>query len=77
MFSLYKADWGCPEGGEMTYTLSAIRNPKFNDTSFEWKRCCRGIVRKLKKELNQSTVTSEFSEVDIEYYELDKGYRFL
>lgn len=66
--TLYKSEWGCPDGGENTYTLSAIRNPKFNDDSTKWKSTCVAIVDKLKKELNQTTVTGEFSEVDFLYW---------
>lgn len=66
--TLYKTEWGCPDDGEMTYTLSAIRNPHFNDSSMNWQSCCKNIVSRLKTTLNQSTVTGEFSEVDIKYW---------
>ena len=66
--TLYKTEWGCPDGGEMTYTLSAIRNPQFNDSSINWKGCCVNVVNRLKAALNQSTITGEFSEVDIKYW---------
>ena len=66
--TLYKTEWGCPDGGEKTYTLSAIRNPHFNNDSDYWKQCCMDIVDVLKAKLNQTTVTGEFSEVDIEYW---------
>ncbi len=66
--TLYKKEWGCPDGGEITYTLSAIRNPKFNDNSSRWKACCSNIAKRLKYVLNQHSVTGEFSEIDIEYW---------
>lgn len=66
--TVYKQEWGCPEGGEKTYTLSAIRNPKFNEDSILWKTCCIRILKDLATKLNQSTVTGEFSEVDILYW---------
>ena len=66
--TLYKSEWGCPDGGEKTYTLSAIRNPMFNDNSYMWKLCCTNVAIRLKMALNQTTVTGEFSEVDIEYW---------
>lgn len=68
IITLYKSEWGCPDGGEKTYLLSAIRNPQFNDSSNVWKNCCINIVNRLKAELEQSTVTGEFSEVNIEYW---------
>lgn len=66
--TLYKTEWGCPDSGEKTYTLSAIRNPEFNDGSMNWQSCCKNIVNRLKATLNQTTVTGEFSEVDIKYW---------
>lgn len=66
--TLYKTEWGCPDGGEMTYILSAIRNPKFNNDSLMWKWACVNIVKKLKTALNQSSVTGEFDEVQLAYW---------
>lgn len=66
--TLYKTEWGCPDDGEKTYTLLAIRNPQFNNNSMHWQSVCIAIVNELKNELNQSTVTCEFSKVDITYW---------
>lgn len=65
--TLYKTEWGCPENGERTYTLSAVRNPKYNDNEDTWKECCVYIVCKMKAALEQFTVTAEFSEIDMVY----------
>lgn len=67
--TLYKTEWGCPDGGEKTYTLSAIRNPKFNKDSTAWINACCNVVRKLKTLLKQTTVTIEFDKTNIEYLE--------
>lgn len=66
--TVYKCEWGCPTGGENTYTLSAIRNPIFNDNELIWRHCCRDVMLLLKKKLKQETVTCEFSDVNIDYY---------
>lgn len=66
--TLYKTEWGCPEGGEKTYTISAVRNPKFNDDKDKWKDSCTDVMLKLKNELKQSTVMSEFSEIQVRYW---------
>lgn len=66
--TLYKTEWGCPDEGEKTYTLSAVRNPKFNDDADKWKDSCFDVMLKLKNELQQSTVISEFSEIQIKYW---------
>lgn len=64
--TVYKSEWGCPTGGENTYTLSAIRNPKFNGDCMIWKTCCRDVMLLLKEKLKQTTVTCEYSDVDID-----------
>ena len=66
--TLYKSEWGCPKGGEKTYILSAIRNPKFNIDKTNWKVSCLSVVTNLKNKLKQSSVTSEFSEVEMVYF---------
>lgn len=66
--TVYKSEWGCPTGGENTYTLSAIRNPRFNNDCMIWKSCCRDVMKLLKQKLKQTTVTCEFTDVNIEYY---------
>lgn len=66
--TIYKTEWGCPIDGEKTYTLSAVRNPKFNDDKEKWKDSCIDVMLKLKNELKQSTVISEFSEIHIRYW---------
>ena len=67
IITLYKTEWGCPEGGEKTYLLSAIRNPKFNNNKDAWEGSCLNVADILKKELGQSSVTCEFDRVDLWY----------
>lgn len=68
IITLYKSEWGCPKGGEHTYVLSAIRNPKFNDGRARWKNSCLSVMARLKEELRQSSVTGEFSKVKMVYF---------
>lgn len=68
IITLYKFEWGCPKGGEHTYVLSAIRNPKFNDGRARWKTSCLSVMAGLKEELKQSSVTGEFSKVKMVYF---------
>ena len=65
--TLYKAEWGCPKGGEKTYVLSAIRNPKFNNDKALWKTSCLCVMTNLKNELRQSSVTGDFTKVEMVY----------
>ena len=65
--SLYSTDWGCPIGGEPTYTLEGSRNPEFCKDSECWKNSVRNIVKAVKNHFNQSTVTLNFRTVEQEY----------
>ena len=65
--SLYSTDWGCPIGGEPTYTLEGSRNPQFCKDSELWKNSVRNIVKAVKNHFNQSTVTLNFRTVEQEY----------
>lgn len=65
--TVYKKEWGCPEGGEKTYNLEATRNPVFNSDDSIWRDQIIRIVRILKEELKQSTVTLQFIPIDIVY----------
>ena len=65
--SLYSTDWGCPIGGEPTYTLEGSRNPQFCKDSECWKNSVRNIVKAVKNHFNQSTVTLNFRIIEQEY----------
>lgn len=65
--TLYNTEWGCPKGGEDTYTISGVANPEFITDMEQYKETVRKVILKLKEELKQSTVTLEFIEVEIEY----------
>lgn len=62
---VYKKEWGCPEGGEFAYTISSIRNNKFNKDSKLWKDACIKIVYMLKYLLKQVSVSCEFSKIEM------------
>ncbi len=67
--AIYNVDWGCPIGGEPTFTLEGSRNAKFCTDENAWKKSVRNIVMAVKDYFKQSTVTLNFREVDQEYIE--------
>ncbi|MCC5438658.1 hypothetical protein [Clostridium botulinum] len=61
--TVYNTEWGCPEGGEDTVTITSTANPEFVQNLEEWKEAVIEIAKKIKKELKQSTMTVEFKEI--------------
>jgi len=64
---VYHTDWGCPVGGESVVVLSGSANPNFVEDLNAWRNTVIKLARKLKKELNQTTLTIEFFETDLVY----------
>lgn len=62
--ALYHVDWGCPIGGEPTYTIVGSRNPKFCKNENAWKQSALKVINLVKEHYNQVTVTVEFWSVD-------------
>ena len=65
--TVYKKEWGCPSGGEKTYNIESTRNPKFSKDEWGWKKDVMFIIKLLKNELKQSTITLQFIPVEMLY----------
>ncbi|APF25339.1 hypothetical protein [Clostridium sporogenes] len=61
--TVYNTEWGCPEGGEDTVTITSTANPEFVQSLEQWKEAVIEIAKNLKNELKQSTMTVEFKEI--------------
>lgn len=61
--ALYSTEWGCPVGGEPTWTIEGSRNPQFCPDTEAWQSAVVRVVRLVKEHFNQSTVTINFREV--------------
>jgi hypothetical protein len=64
---VYKAEWGCPPGGEDVVIASGTRNPKFSEDDWHWQHAVQGIARRVKQALQQATITISFSKADVDY----------
>ena len=69
--TIYKKEWGCPEGGEYTYTLSGSCNPVFSDVK-KYKETLSVLVSELRKEFRQSTLLLEVIPAEV-YYDRDNN----
>jgi len=65
--TVYNTEWGCPIGGEDSFLISAIRNPKFCKDEGKWVDACLMVSDSLQNFYNQSTITGNFSKV-LMYY---------
>lgn len=64
---VYNADWGCPKGGETVFTISAERNPQFVTDKEQYRQVVENIATKVGAELQQSTFTIVWSDVELNY----------
>lgn len=71
--TIYKKEWGCINGGEITFNLEAIRNPKFEKDDKKWRDNILTIIEILKEDLEQSTVTIQFITVNDLVYLTSEG----
>lgn len=67
--SCYKAEWGCPKGGEITYQIrgNSDHRLQFRDKpyeSVEWKRAVLLFLYKMKKHFGQEYILVEFTGSD-------------
>lgn len=63
---LYSPEWGCPLGGENAVEFVGVCNPTFSEIN-AWREAAIEVFRCLKEEFNQSTVTVDFTEVEMKY----------
>lgn len=69
--TLYKAEWGCPIGGEISYTLSGSCNPAFSDPD-PFYTALKLYAQDLREEFSQSTLTLEVFPTHIDYLQGDQ-----
>ncbi|MBP2173272.1 hypothetical protein [Methanococcus voltae] len=63
---IYNTEWGCPTGGEDTFTMMGSANPKFVNLEI-YKKAVIHFAELIKKEFKQTTITIEFKDVEMVY----------
>ncbi len=66
--AIYLESFGCPKGGEYTFTLETIATPQIDDLQ-KWKSSVLNIINECKTLLKQVTVFIEYTDVDVDYLE--------
>lgn len=65
--TIYDEEFGCPRGGEVTYTLSSINNPFFNQDLKQYKAAVKNAIKLIAKYYKQSTVSIIYNECNMTY----------
>lgn len=65
--TVYNTEWGCPIGGEDTFTITGVANPEFTEDINKWIESVGICAEKMKKQLKQSTVTIEIYNTQLAY----------
>lgn len=66
--TVYRERWGCPKGGEDTIRIIGTLNLNFAHDIRMWKLQVLNLAKKLKESLQQSTLSCEFSKVEMCYF---------
>ncbi|MFN0203123.1 MAG: hypothetical protein ACKVTZ_16475 [Bacteroidia bacterium] len=64
--TVYHQDWGCPEGGEITVSITGTCNPLYTSTE-HYKATTEEVLKRCALALQQSTAQVTFIEVDFTY----------
>lgn len=57
--TIYRYEWGCPKGGEITYTLQSTPDPERCTTGYkcdEYIKDCKNVILEIAKSFDQCTV---------------------
>lgn len=65
--TVYRPEWGCPEGGEETVVISGLRNPEFQKNDDVWRVAVSMTALKVGAALQQTTAYLTFSTVTFMY----------
>lgn len=65
--ALYKNEWDCPYGGEVTFTYMGDRNNNFCHDDKAYREAVVMLATKIKKEFKQEEIIVSFTHSDLVY----------
>ena len=67
--ALYKNEWKCPYGGEVTFTYMGDRNNNFCNDDEAYRKTVIKLAKMIKKEYKQEEIIISFTHSDLVYIE--------
>jgi hypothetical protein len=67
--AIYKNEWNCPYGGEVTFTYMGNRNNDYCDNDELYREAVIMLAKKIKEEYKQEEIIVSFSEADLIHIE--------
>lgn len=65
--AIYKNEWKCPYGGEVTFTYMGDRNNNFCHDDEAYRKAVLKLAHMIKKEYKQEEIIVSFTHSDLEY----------
>lgn len=65
--AIYKNEWKCPYGGEVTFTYMGDRNNNFCHDDQAYRNAVILLAQKIKKEYKQEEIIISFTHSDLVY----------
>ena len=69
--ALYRSEWGCPDGGEFSYTLTGCCNPLYVSTD-DYLNALEKVVKRMKIRLCQTALYVEIVPAHCDYYNYEE-----
>ncbi|MCQ2979330.1 MAG: hypothetical protein MJ245_06010 [Clostridia bacterium] len=65
--ALYKDEWKCPYGGEVTFTYMGDRNNNFCHDDEKYRKCVIKLAQMIKEEYKQEEIIVSFTNSNLVY----------
>ena len=67
--AIYKNEWECPYGGEVTFSYIGNQNKAYCKSKKKYKKAVLNLAKKIKKEYGQEEVTVAFTKAELYHIE--------